>query len=84
MHCTTITKNVRQLITLTVKNSKWLCASCDRVVDAEDTVIKGDKVHCTFCAITQHGFYAKVEEHLPDDYYLWIQERDDNGLQGEI
>jgi hypothetical protein len=62
------------------KNSKWLCASCDRIVDASDTVIDKDKILCTFCAITEHGYYAKPEEHLPDEYYLWLQERDENGL----
>lgn len=71
-------------MTVKDRDSRWLCAACERVVDADDTVIKIDKVYCTFCAITQNGFYAKVEEHLPDDYYLWIQERDTDGLQGEI
>jgi hypothetical protein len=66
------------------KNSKWLCASCDRIVDATDTVITGDTVVCTFCAITEHGYYAKPEEHLPNEYYLWLQERDENGLQEDI
>lgn len=65
------------------KNSKWLCAHCDRIVDANDTVITGNDVLCTFCAITEHGYYAKPEEHLPDDYYLWL-EREDNGLQEDF
>jgi hypothetical protein len=66
------------------KNSKWLCASCDRVVDAADTVITGNTVVCTFCAITEHGYYAKPEEHLPDEYYLWLKERDEDGFQENI
>ena len=60
------------------------CASCDRVVDATDTVITGNNVVCTFCAITEHGYYAKPEEHLPDEYYLWLQERDEDGIQKEF
>lgn len=66
---------------MTTKNSKWLCFSCDRVVDSNDTVITGNRVVCTFCAITEHGYYAKVEEHLPNEYYLWLQEEDKNGSQ---
>lgn len=66
------------------KNSKWLCAHCDRIVDASDTVIEGNDVFCTFCAITEYGYYAKPEEHLPNDYYLWLEERDKNGLPEDI
>lgn len=53
-------------------------------MDAADTVITGDTVVCTFCAITEHGYYAKPEEHLPDEYYLWLKERDEDGLQENI
>jgi hypothetical protein len=66
------------------KNSKWLCAHCDRIVDAADTVIDDARVLCTFCAITELGYYAKPEEHLPDEYYLWLEERDKNGLPEDI
>lgn len=66
---------------MTTKKSKWLCASCDHVVPADDTVIVDDQVLCTFCAAVEGSYYAKPNEHLPDQYYLWLQEEDNNGSQ---
>jgi hypothetical protein len=41
-------------------------------------MIVQDRIYCEFCAIIEGGYYAKPEEHLPDEYYLWLEERDGN------
>jgi len=78
MHCTRTIKNNRRLITLTAKNDMWPCTKCRRDLPADDAMIVQDRIYCTFCAIVEHGYYAKPEEHLPDDYYLWLEEQDKN------
>ena len=78
MRHTRITKSRERLSTLTAKNDMWPCTKCRRDLPADDAMIIQDRIYCTFCAIIEHGYYAKPEEHLPDDYYLWLEEHDKN------
>jgi hypothetical protein len=66
------------LITMTAKNDMWPCTKCRKELPADDAMIVQDRIYCEFCAIIEGGFYAKPEEHLPDEYYLWLEERDGN------
>lgn len=64
--------------TLPAKNDMWPCTKCRRDLPADDAMIIQDRIYCTFCAIVEHGYYGKPEEHLPDEYYLWLEDRDSN------
>jgi hypothetical protein len=74
-HSTRTTKSNRRLITLTAKNDMWPCTKCRRSLPADDAMVIQDRIYCTFCAIIEHGYYAKPEEHLPDEYYEELREK---------
>jgi hypothetical protein len=78
MMCMTHNETQRLMITMTAKNDMWPCTKCRKELPADDAMIIQDRIYCEFCAIIEGGFYAKPEEHLPDEYYLWLEERDGN------
>lgn len=63
---------------MTAKNDMWPCVSCKKMLPADDALIIKNSIYCTFCAIIEQGYYAKPEEHLPDEYYLWLEDQDKN------
>jgi hypothetical protein len=75
---TRLRETKRLKITMTAKNDMWPCVKCKKNLPADDALIISDFIYCTFCAIIEQGYYAKPEEHLPDEYYLWLEERDGN------
>jgi predicted signal transduction protein with EAL and GGDEF domain len=64
---------------MTTEGSKYLCMSCDRVVDGHDTIIHRDQILCLFCATIEGAYYGRPNEYLPDEYYTWLKKEDENG-----
>ena len=74
MTCTRLTKSRKRMNTLTAKNDMWPCTKCRKELPADDAMIIQDRIYCEFCTIIEHGYY-KPEEHLPDEYYEELREK---------